>query len=1053
MDSRPLACLPKGSVVTLISDKVSMEYGVLSRRVFVRHKPESNINEGVTEGWASIQSSGGYVILSPLHSICYTNSRWGSTRPVIKQCGHAAHLRCVETHTLSLHHRAASEQTYDGRFAANIDDGEFLCPLCKQLCNILIPRDKTIEGDLDKNMDIDGIDQSTKGGLSMMRTALRTGCSIYLTSEERDSMTSKALDQFGSKLYSAMNVPWERATSSQRKHQQQWNQAIQKWDFEEVSKDDGSVKDTLRLLRQQLIAWSAVGHNASALEASTRAMEEVLPFGTFSTTSDPWQGFNVKSRDSHPMLLELRRMLNASSGLLQLLCRYVSDQLSSNDNRGQATIIGECLANILEGRSWVEHVLSKDVNSSEIDGALWSCLYTLISAIPCHVSRDGTIAQRCEARATAAAMWAMKGLGRTQHDESTGVPAPFAIQQLPSSQTCSSGWGTLNPCSISTQTSFAQPFRLGIAGAFPYLPLLSWDLNTLSTAIFSALLGNPVKALPSGQQILSICKTLMLGRIVQAIVTPCGFDLPDGTDLDEESCWHSTEVQNEGEALSTLIAHCRFVIKRKSITHGQKVLGDSSAYQGNAVLAGVGRAILPFSRSFILILRAFVSTVRDRQQRSGHLVERNEFDKILDKVVCSDDLMTVEDGFHLIKAMEGPLPSQVIDPADEWWALINRWLVAALTLEYHHGSRGKTIESLLEGVPASDANDPESREYLLKPQATTTDLMDVNDPSGEAPELAPAYDRNESMDQDDIDVDISEAGQDNFLMLRREMLQDSFDDDDDDDDVMMQDVEEFTGLAGGMPTFTFMNPALNGNTDGGDTSEEYSSSDIEGEDSDREFAYVSKSPILYYQPSLLGIERVGPGKPGETFDSGSASSIMSDLSHLSLVHLKGVPTFSLVKLPKSFVELYNMVNIVKGSGEESSGLDDNDDLANSETAICLLTGAVMRSGSPRRTFARAARQPGSCTIHARKTGSGIGIFFLVQKCTVLLMHNNKSAYSPSLYVDVHGEEDPGLKRGRPLFLQEDRYRALERLWRQQGIPGEVAQIRSTSDRVIRDNWY
>mmetsp|Transcript_22491 Transcript_22491/g.51853 ORF Transcript_22491/g.51853 Transcript_22491/m.51853 type:complete len:114 (+) Transcript_22491:2185-2526(+) len=113
----------------------------------------------------------------------------------------------------------------------------------------------------------------------------------------------------------------------------------------------------------------------------------------------------------------------------------------------------------------------------------------------------------------------------------------------------------------------------------------------------------------------------------------------------------------------------------------------------------------------------------------------------------------------------------------------------------------------------------------------------------------------------------------------------------------------------------------------------------------------------------------------------------------------------------------------------------------------------MRSGAPRRSFNRAARPPGACTLHARQVGSGIGIFFLVQKCTVLLMHNNKSAYSASLYVDQHGEEDPGLRRGRPLSLNEARYRALEALWRQQGIPREVAQIRSTSDRVIRDNWY
>lgn len=188
------------------------------------------------------------------------------------------------------------------------------------------------------------------------------------------------------------------------------------------------------------------------------------------------------------------------------------------------------------------------------------------------------------------------------------------------------------------------------------------------------------------------------------------------------------------------------------------------------------------------------------------------------------------------------------------------------------------------------------------------------------------------------------------------------------------------------------------------------------------------------------------------FEFSLANEMMADMSHLGLVHRKESPTFTLIRLPKSFVELYNIVNKVKGR-DDNAAMDESDDIGSSETSICLLTGAVMRSGSTRRVLSRAARPPGACTLHARKSASGIGIFFLVQKCTVLLMHNNKSAYSPSIYVDEHGEEDPQLRRGRPLFLNEARYRALELLWRQQGIPREVAQIRSTSDRVIRDNWY
>jgi hypothetical protein len=50
-------------------------------------------------------------------------------------------------------------------------------------------------------------------------------------------------------------------------------------------------------------------------------------------------------------------------------------------------------------------------------------------------------------------------------------------------------------------------------------------------------------------------------------------------------------------------------------------------------------------------------------------------------------------------------------------------------------------------------------------------------------------------------------------------------------------------------------------------------------------------------------------------------------------------------LPKSFVELYSMVNRVKGRDSQS---DDNDDDGGVETAICLLTGAMMRSGTIKR---------------------------------------------------------------------------------------------------------
>ena len=46
------------------------------------------------------------------------------------------------------------------------------------------------------------------------------------------------------------------------------------------------------------------------------------------------------------------------------------------------------------------------------------------------------------------------------------------------------------------------------------------------------------------------------------------------------------------------------------------------------------------------------------------------------------------------------------------------------------------------------------------------------------------------------------------------------------------------------------------------------------------------------------------------------------------------------------------MNKVKGR-DETTLMDDADDVGSAETAICLVSGAVLRSGSTRRSFSRA----------------------------------------------------------------------------------------------------
>jgi len=71
----------------------------------------------------------------------------------------------------------------------------------------------------------------------------------------------------------------------------------------------------------------------------------------------------------------------------------------------------------------------------------------------------------------------------------------------------------------------------------------------------------------------------------------------------------------------------------------------------------------------------------------------------------------------------------------------------------------------------------------------------------------------------------------------------------------------------------------------------------------------------------------------------------------------------------------------------------------------------------------------------------VGIYFLVKKSRVLLAHDDKSAYFPSPYLDSHGEEDIGLRRGKPLFLNEMKYQELKKLYRNHKICREVSKRR------------
>lgn len=932
MDSDPLVCLPTGSIVTVLSNTVSEKYDVLSRRVFVRHVANENSpEEEITEGWASVQSSEGYVILSPLYNMCYSNTRWGSTRPIIRLCGHAAHLRCVETHTLSLHHRAAGDQPYDGRFAANIDDGEFLCPLCKQLSNILIPGDACVKAGsrtcilATKSKDEPEPEpeppvQSSSVGSTTLRGAL-----TQVNRRETDNTSDvgrTALRRYGDQLMDAMTVPWERANSAKKRKQQRWHKAIQRWDYDDDSMPEDQamgIKDLMSRLRQQHIAWAALGHSAATGEASTRNVEDVTPFGIFSQTTDPWADFNVDSRDNHPMLLELRRTLAATAGLYEVLMSDVSKAGANGSD--QISIVGSCLADVLDGNSWLTELSSSETSDKKHKDKLvsWSQLTALISSMPSHVARDGMLSQRHEARAVAAAMWCILGHG-TQRNESEGdgntlPPVPLAIRLIQmaavgSSPSIPEQWGTMDCYLSKDDDTKARPFRPGVAAAFLYTPLLAWDMNTLAGAVFTTMTASRTGL--RAADLLVAARTIIVGRMVQVMTTPNGCGVgPDDDDEDQLfDHWTENDVKSEGIALSRLFSICKEMVETRSLRLPE--LKPAASVDGRAAVyhGAIGRAILPLARSVVLMLRASSSVVRQRQKRLNEPAKKSPEDNLLDSIIVSDELMTLEDGILILKAIGGPLPSQIVDDPQHasWLLTIKRWLVAVVGFDLHHGSRGSNVISFVDPSTTFENERHSSQSHSanqLEMKAMDTDedenadgVMsdDQDDGMGDGGVGAlqqPQVDRDH---HDSLDDEMDET--DAVGMGRV----DDMDVDNSEEEMVDFEEQQVLGLLG---RDLARNSAAAENSD--DNSDESCSTTAPRgphQLDDRTFACVSRSPIIPYQPSLLGVEEIGAGTRGAAFEVKSASAVMCDLSHLGMIHRKGMLIvglrFYLIYADKSF---------------------------------------------------------------------------------------------------------------------------------------------------------
>ena len=124
-----------------------------------------------------------------------------------------------------------------------------------------------------------------------------------------------------------------------------------------------------------------------------------------------------------------------------------------------------------------------------------------------------------------------------------------------------------------------------------------------------------------------------------------------------------------------------------------------------------------------------------------------------------------------------------------------------------------------------------------------------------------------------------------------------------------------------------------------------------------------------------------------------------------------------------------------------------------EPALCLLCGTLLCAGPKCKRAASRGGGPAECTLHAAACGGGACLFFLVHQGVVLLVDGGRAAYHGSIYLDAHGEEDRGLRRGKPLYLNAARIAELAALWRAHGVPLEVARARASASTLIPLEYF
>lgn len=101
-----------------------------------------------------------------------------------------------------------------------------------------------------------------------------------------------------------------------------------------------------------------------------------------------------------------------------------------------------------------------------------------------------------------------------------------------------------------------------------------------------------------------------------------------------------------------------------------------------------------------------------------------------------------------------------------------------------------------------------------------------------------------------------------------------------------------------------------------------------------------------------------------------------------------------------------------------------------DPSVCLMCGTMvcMRENCCKQVAGNGVTAMCETVMHSQDCGGGTGIFLSVNSSTIIVVRGKRACVWGSVFLDIFGEEDKELKRGKPLFLHEKRYQLLEHQW-------------------------